>query len=266
MRSLSIPDYCEYYALLTENDHHGREWQNLTELLVNCESGFLRHEPSYEALMQHVLPMLVKERIERGVSSLFMWSAGCSKGQEAYSMAMCFAQVFGHKGGLKAHITGTDISQNALTRARTGEYSSFEIRNMPQSFKDRYMITKNRDQGPHGAQETAVLYRHRPLYRIKKMVRDHVRFGFLNLNSPNDFWVSMQDVIFCQNVLIYFGRPDRARVIQSLLNRLKPGGYLFLAPGEATGIEMKGAGLAPFKDATAYRRNKEPIHVRVAKK
>ena len=183
-------------------------------------------------------------------------------------MAMCFSQVIDHKRVLKVRITGTDVSRNALKKARRGEYSSFEIRNMPQSFKDRYMTPKNRDQGfgPHESQETAVFRRHRPLYYVKKTVRNHVRFGFLNLIRPKDFWVSMQDVIFCQNVLIYFTRQDRARVIQGLLNRLKPYGYLFLAPGEATGIKIKGAGLAPFKDATAYIRNKEPIHVGIAKK
>ena len=139
MQSHAIGSYVEYYHFLTEGDGKQREWQELVELLINWESGFLRHMPSYTALMDRVFPELEKEGLRRGDNPLLMWSAGCSRGQEAYSLAMCFDQVYGGKGRCGLRITATDISRNALKRAKKGEYSFLEIRDMPKSFRDRYM-------------------------------------------------------------------------------------------------------------------------------
>ena len=268
MHFLSMRNYLEYYNFLTIGDKNQQEWQQLLELLVNWESGFLRHLPSYNALRDRVFPEFEKGRLGRGDNLLFMWSAGCSRGQEAYSMAMCFDRIFGGKGNCELRITGTDISRNSLKRAKKGEYSFFEVRDMPQSFRDRYMtpIGKSNLTGEPKTQDGFVFPKLRLRYRVKESVRKDVNFGFLNLNNPADCWVSIQDVIFCQNVLIYFRVQDRARIILMLLKALRPGGYLFLAPGEGVGLKVEGAAVERFKDTLAYKRNsREVVHVRVAR-
>jgi len=268
MHSLSMRNYLEYYNFLTKGDRNQHEWQELVELLVNWESGFLRHMPSYTALMDRVFPEFEKERLERGDNLLLMWSAGCSRGQEAYSLAMCVDHVFGGKGNCELRITGTDISRNALKRAQKGEYSFFEIRDMPKSFRDRYMTQTGMldNIGYTEVKDNTTLARQRPQYSVKESIRKDVNFGFLNLNNPADCWVSIQDVIFCQNVLIYFSVQDRARIILMLLKALRPGGYLFLAPGEGVGVKVEGAAVERFKDTLAYKRNsREVVHVRVAR-
>jgi len=183
-------------------------------------------------------------------------------------MAMCFNRVFGGKGNCELHVTGTDISRNSLKRAQKGEYSFFETRDMPQSYRDRYMtpIEKNTQTKEPKTQDSSVFPRLRLRYRVKDSIRKDVNFGSLNLNNPADFWVSLQDVIFCQNVLIYFRLQDRARIISMLLRSLRPGGYLFLAPGESVGVKVEGAAVARFKDTLAYKRNsREAVHVHIAK-
>jgi chemotaxis protein methyltransferase CheR len=267
MRTLNIHSFREYYEHITERDKNMNEWRELIELLINWESDFLRHTPSYHALMENVLPEFVKKQ-QNGHHLCKIWSAGCSRGQEAYSISMCFDHVFGQKENLKACITGTDISRGALARAERGEYSSFEIRNMPTSFKDKYMmpIEMNNNAEPNASKENKSLAKHRRFYRVNESIRKNVRYGYLNLNNPLDYWLSKQDVIFCQNVLIYFSLKNRAKVLSMLLKALNPEGYLFLAPGESVGIKVSGASIKSFKDNLVYQRdNREAIHVRVIK-
>lgn len=267
MDQLTIPTYGEYYNFVTEGCQNGHEWQQLIELLVNRESSFFRHLPSFNALMDNIFPEFAKNRLERGDRLISMWSAGCSRGQEAHSMAMCFAQVFGDQENCEIRITGTDISRNALARAQKGEYSFFETRNMPRLFKERYMMQIGMSGGSERpeTQDDRPLAKHDHLYRVKDNIRKKIRFGLLNLNNPTGYWISMQDVIFCQNVLIYFSVQDRARVIFTLLKVLRPSGYLFLAPGDALHVKIEGATCERFKGALAYKRNEEAVHVRIVK-
>jgi chemotaxis methyl-accepting protein methylase len=265
MNHLSINDYGVYYNLITEGNGSGNEWGLLVELIVNCESGFFRDVPTFDALMDRVLPELVREISQRGDQWLSMWSAGCSRGQEAYSLAMAFAHLYGDEGDIRLRVIGTDISLNALARAIKGEYSSAEIRNLHPSFRDKYMThmkNANNYRSLNGHEDGAFT-KHLVRYRVKDEIRKHVQFEFMNLNKPSYRWVFLQDVIFCQNVLIYFDLQDRARTILMLLRQLKPSGYLFLASGENMGLKVRGADIIRFEEILAYKRNKEAIDVQI---
>ncbi len=271
MCALSCGAYADYYDLVTEKDEENREWRQLMELLVNQESGFFRHLPSYDALMDSVLPELAKKKRAAGDPLLSMWSAGCSKGQEPYSMVMAHDRVFGPEKSDRLMVVGTDISGNALARARKGVYTFFEVRNMPEHHRKEYItpIGEKKSVASPAPRKGSTLARNLGRFRVKERIRRHVRFGRLNLKQassagPDDSFMPLQDIIFCQNVLIYFQPGERVRTISMLLGRLRSGGYLFLAPGESAGVKIKGAAAKPFKDALAYKRNKEAVHVQIA--
>jgi chemotaxis protein methyltransferase CheR len=176
---------------------------------------------------------------------------------------MCFYQAVENHKDFQLRITGTDISRSALLKAKKGEYSLFETRNMPQDFITKYMMpaATHNDFTHMVAQDAPALRKHRIHFRVKDHIRKGVHFGLLNLVDQNDFWIPMQDIVFCQNVLVYFTIEDRATVISMLLRCLNPGGYLFLAPGESINLRMRGATMVPLKDTLVYRRDEEDIDV-----
>ena len=265
MASLAIANYSEYYDAVI-HDGLPDEWEHLLELLVICESGFFRHPPSFAALQHHVLPELADHKIRRGDNSLAMWSAGSSRGQEPYSLAMCFYEFEEHgsrvdgeliANTLDMQVLGTDISRKALARAIKGEYSRQELRNLPETLRDKY-FTPLPPQPGKGKSDTAAMF------RINDKIRRRVRFQHMNLRHAGSSFIPFQDVIFCQNVFVYFAKSDRAKIIHTFLSCLSTGGYLFIGPGESIGIEIRGAAVKRFDDAFAYQRNQEPIHVHVA--
>lgn len=269
MRQLALNSYSAYHDFILTKDPNHHEWQNLLELLVNCQSSFFRHLPSFDALMNTVLPEIAKNpnlyssREGRNIN-VAMWSVGCSRGQEAYSLAMAFHHILGSKPQCEMTITATDISFSALERAKKAEYSFLEVRDMPDAFREKYMTESGKSGAADG--KSILLNKHLVRYVVNSEIRKAVSFRFFNLNSPEDLDIPLQDIIFCQNVFIYFSVDDRAKSISILLKYLKPGGYLFLGPGEAVGIKITGATQMFFKDTLCYKRTAEEVHVRITQR
>ena len=214
----------------------------LLDLLLNNESSFFRHTPSYEALQQHVLPALIQEKERQGVKHMAMWSAGCANGQEAYSLAMAFHEVAGvaEAGAWQMKVWGSDISQKSLRKAKNGRYKPFDVRTMPELMRRKYMnVTGNgRDA----------------IYEITPSVKKSVTFAELNFTDPDNYWITAQDVIFCQNVLIYFQLAQRIQIVEQLCHRLAPGGYLFLAPAEVVGLKLAGIQPLRLEESLIYQK------------
>jgi len=251
MRVRQIHSCSEYYHFVRFNPQGDKEWEDLLELLVIGETGFFRHEPSFRALAE-ILPHLLLRNQERGLNTLRMWSAGCSTGQEAYSLAMLFLETVRLPQVWQVEIIATDISRRAVEKARSGLYKPFEVRYMPEYYRDKYLTL----EGGAGATASTPSLRSTTRYRVAKRVRDMVHFGHLNLSDPTSCWVAAQDVIFCQNVLIYFKPESRVETVRHLCQRLNPGGYLFLAPAEVTGLKLPGVQLVHFEDSLVYKRVK----------
>jgi chemotaxis protein methyltransferase CheR len=211
----------------------------LLDLLLNRETGFFRHQPSFEALTGHVLPELLRDRRRPAAVPVTLWSAGCSSGQEAYSLAMAFLETTAGRRE-RAQVTGSDISPRALDRARQGRYRPFEVRCLPETCLSRYTRCGVDAVGP--------------CYQVADAVRELVQFERFNLTDPDSYAVWGQDVIFCQNVLIYFAPEDREAVVGHLAGRLNPGGYLFLGPAEAVGLRVAGLEPVRLDNALIYRR------------
>ena len=247
MRACRIRNCGEYYHFVRFNPKGGKEWEELLELLTVGETSFFRHGPSFRALTE-ILPNLLVGKQERGIDTLRMWSAGCSTGQEAYALAMVFLDTVRSPELWRAETIATDISHRAVEKARSGLYKSFEVKHMPEYYRDKYLTVERAPTGctPSPCNETR--------YRVAKRVREMVRFGRLNLSDPSSYWIAAQDVIFCQNVLIYFKPESKVEIVGHLCKRLVPGGHLFLAPGEMLSLRLPGVELVHFEDALVFKR------------
>ncbi len=227
MRRLGIPTYRDYYHAAVPE---AAEWDALQEAILNRETSFFRHGPSFAVLALELLPRLAEARRKRGGDALVLWSAGCSTGEEAYSLAMAADEVLG--AGFEPHrVVGSDLSGYALAAARNARYHARAVVNVPERLRARYLV---QDGGG---------------YAVRAPFKDAVRFERFNFIDPATYPAAGLDVIFCQNVLIYFREAVRVKVADALAASLRPGGYLVPAPGELAGVRV--AGLKPERSEQA---------------
>lgn len=204
-----------YFELLSSEAEGETEWIEVVDRLVSHETSFFRHTPSFEALRTSILPEL-RKRPEAVGQHLSMCSAGCSTGEEAYSMAMIAMEECAR--GREFIVWGSDISRRAVDAARKGRYSEKSVSAVPAQYRQQYL----RAAASNGT-------RH---FDVSDDIRKRVRFLAINLYAAGGVFLNY-DVIFCQNVLIYFAPAAVPRLVALLGARLTPGGYLVLGPGEA---------------------------------
>ena len=249
--------YGEYQRYLSKSGGDG-EWQALLERLVNGETRFWRHQPSFEGLMDHHLPRLVSERRYRAGSEgsvVRLWSAGCSTGEEAYSLAIA-SRVALEGTGLRTEVFACDLSDVALVRARRATYPVRSVASLPTALRRRFLTLiegaeSGASHGGAGRQGFEVRY------AVREEVRRFVRFERANLAEIETEAMAppgLQDAIFCQNVLIYFRPERRVEVVRRLASHLAPQGVLFLAPGEVIGLSVPELTAERVPGAAMYRR------------
>ena len=216
MREIGMQDYATYYKLLLSAKNGQREWLTLVDRLTVHETYFFRHQPSLDILENSILPGLFAADPDR--KNVQIWSAGCSTGEEAYTLCMVadqFMQKLPPEANCYLAITGMDISVPALTTARKAVYDKYKIRHVPEHFLEHYFVEQ--DDGR---------------YRIVDALKKRVCFVPFNIVDMKKTLLQPMDIIFCQNVLIYFNRDRRKQIMQHLVGRLKPGGFLVLGAGE----------------------------------
>lgn len=206
-----------YFELLSADE---AEFQELMSLLTINETSFFRFPAQFEALRSKVVPEILKGR-SAAMRTLRVWSAGCSTGEEPYSIAMTLLESGIESLGYRIEVLGTDVSSVALERARQGLYPPRALLNIPSDIIERYF------------EPTASGHQVRP------RLRDAVTFRYQNLIKepyPTAL-LGGWDIIFCRNVTIYFRLESTKRVLQNLFESLNPGGYLFIGHSETlTGI------------------------------
>jgi chemotaxis protein methyltransferase CheR len=227
-----------YLDLLSTPGDAELEMRDLLNEITIGETCFFRNQPQLDALRAAVLPAVAEEKAKFGFKRLTLWSAGCSTGEEAYTLAMILLEESqGLLRGWSFDIHATDINERSLSRAREGVYSEYALRNIPPHFKQKYM---------------------RPAadgHRVNDEVKSCVKFNRLNLRDDSRMvFMKGLDVIFCCNVLIYFGAQPKRRVIQHYFNNLAPGGYLFLGHSESLFGLNDDFKLTHFPQATGYRK------------
>ncbi|AOL95742.1 CheR family methyltransferase [Porphyrobacter sp. LM 6] len=186
--------------------------QEVVEALLNNETYFFRDKPTFDQLPAEILPELAHRR--RDTRRLSIWSAGCSTGQEVYSLAMLFADQADRWEGWSIDILGTDVSHRAINAARSGLYSQFEVQ---RGLGVTQMLTYF-DETPRG-------------WQIRDEARGIVRFQQHNMLSPHPGRAPF-DLVLCRNVLLYFDQSTRAEAFARLASATMPDGFLMLGAGE----------------------------------
>ncbi|HEX6161959.1 MAG TPA: CheR family methyltransferase [Vicinamibacterales bacterium] len=240
MRARGIAE-ADYYALLAAPGDAGGEWEALIERLTNHETSFFRHPPSFDTLRLHILPEL---RVTRPAGArLSLWSAGCSTGQEAYSLAMCAIADNPHG---QFTVWGSDISPKAIKIARQAQFGRRAVATIPEHYRQRYLV-------PAGAGNE---------FTIVDDLRQRVRFMVTNLVEADGFRAS-HDVVFCHNVLIYFSPAAVTHAVNRLAASVGLGGYLLLGPGEAPHDRPPGLEPVMINGVRAFqRRTARPMESR----
>jgi chemotaxis protein methyltransferase CheR len=189
------------------------DFQELLESLLTQETSFFRYPSVFEAFEKRVLPELHTRKFWKNPRSLRVWSAGCSTGEEPYSIAITVADALSFADAWNVEILATDIGRNALAMAERGIYSGRSIGSVSETQLAAHF------QPADGGSEV------RP--RLRKMI------NFVQMNLTNSVYVGKMDVIFCMNVMIYFSEERRRELVQHFYSVLEPGGYLFLGHSES---------------------------------
>ena len=208
--------------------------------LTISETYFWREPHIFEALRESILPDLLRAR-ERGDHSLRLWCAGCSTGEEAYSIAIVLHELISAREDWRISLLATDINPHILRRAALGVYGERSFRSAPPGLKERYFYRRSDDK-----------------FEIRPEIRKMVRFAHLNL--AEDVYPSMItntngiDIIFCRNVLMYFARDRGQQVGQRFYRALAEGGWLIVAATELSLQLFPQFALKKFPGAFVYRR------------
>lgn len=220
MRELNCDNYGDYYQLVVSGPSGMAEWSTLVDRLVVNETSFFRHRPSIEFVRS-----FLQRRIDAGdtLPNFDVWSLGCSSGEETYSLAMVINDCF-ELANLQPYygITGTDISTKALAVAKQGLYNERQLEQVTPEEAQRYLLSADTKNGRKHSQVSAKL-------------RDRICFSQGNILNISKMPAVPMDIIFCQNLLIYFRRWLRRDILNNLVDRLKPGGVLIIGLGEAPG-------------------------------
>lgn len=213
VEALGLNSLEDYYRYLRYDDQKSEELEVFVDRLTTHETYFFREEQQLELLYEHVIPQWAKCNPR---SPLRVWSAGCSTGEEVYSLAILLSE---HPAlsGREFEVVGTDISREVIRRAREACYSSVSFRCTPPHLKKRYF---------HAKDDLS--------WCVNANIRARCSFGQLNLIDTERYGVLGQfDVIFCRNVLIYFASDRRPAVISGFHEALNREGYLFLGHSES---------------------------------
>ncbi|QEY60473.1 protein-glutamate O-methyltransferase CheR [Pseudomonas sp. C27(2019)] len=216
MRELGVSDYASYYQQVINGPCGAVEWVALLDRLTVQETQFFRHAESFQAVTDFLTK---KVQSTQSTASLSLWSVGCASGEEAWSLAICSAEVLRQASKkIEFGITATDISHNALRKARRATYDPRRLKNVPTELVERY-FTIQADG----------------MYQVVSTLAERLCFARLNILELAQAPIFGMDVIFCQNVLIYFRRWQRREILNRLVACLAPGGMLVVGVGEVAG-------------------------------
>jgi len=211
----SVERYGEYFF---ESEHGADERTHLINAITTNKTDFFREPKHFEYLVDTVLPQYREERF-------LAWSAGCSSGEEPYTLAMILNECARVWRSFDYAVVATDVSTRVLERARSGIYDETVIAPIPMELRRRYLL-RSRDRG-------------KSLVRVVPALRARVQFRQLNFMDASYALDGMFDVVFFRNVMIYYDRPTQEAVIRKICRHLAPGGYLFVGHSESlTGLDI----------------------------
>lgn len=233
LRTLGLRTFKEYYKILEDQGESGEELGTFINQVTTNKTDFFREEHHFNILSQNILPRLFSEVARDRKRNIRIWSAGCSTGEEPYTLAMVvteYMRVHSLKADVK--ILATDIDTGVLEHAIQGVYKRDRIGGISQDYLKRYF-----SQEADGS------------WLVGNELRSLLKFGRLNLMHPLPFKYGF-DVIFCRNVLIYFTPEDRKKLVRKYCEVLRPEGYLALGHSESLvteGLPLRGLGTTMYQ-------------------
>jgi len=236
MKELKTTTLREYFEYLTIRPERQSELIALLNEITIGETCFFRNQPQLDALRQIVLPKVIEAKSKLPLRRLRIWSAGCSTGEEPYTLSMLLLEESQrHLKDWTIEILATDLNERSLAHAKNALYGSYSTRNLSPYFRQKYFA-------PAGEQ-----------LQVQQPVRNGITFTRLNLSDDSRMiFMKSMDVVFCCNVLIYFDLASKRRVIQHFYNNLLPHGYLFLGHSESLYGVCDDFRLVHLPGATAY--------------
>jgi chemotaxis protein methyltransferase CheR len=217
LKKLAIPSYREYCRYLFSDEGRERELVSLIDVVTTNKTDFFREPRHFDFLASTALPEFSAATSHR--RPMRVWSAGCSTGEEPYTLAIVLSEYGLTHPGFSFRILATDISTAVLRQASPGIYSSNAVRPVPAALKVKYLM-RGREPGSSRM-------------RMVPELRRLVEFRRLNFMDPDYGLSALADVIFCRNVIIYFDRPTQQQILGKLTACLAPGGFLFVGHAES---------------------------------
>lgn len=217
LKDLNLKSFGEYYQYLRYDANKRTELNKLFEVVTTNETSFYRNPPQLQVFQEKVLGAVIAELRAKGQKRLRIWSAGCSTGEEPYTLGIILHEVLRSEiASWDIRITANDLSEAVLASARKGMYSDYALRTTPPDIISRYFIKEG------------------PQYRIDPKVQQLVQFGQINLSDRTQLKrVERSQIVFCRNVIIYFDDEMKKQVIGSFYDNLLPGGYLLIGHSES---------------------------------
>ncbi|SME95792.1 CheR family methyltransferase [Desulfovibrio gilichinskyi] len=232
LRALGMKSHSEYCDFIFSPGGLEKELTQLIDVVTTNTTDFFREPKHFEILLSTVLP----EFTRRSSSTLKVWSAGCSSGEEPYTLAIVLSEFAANNPDFNFSILATDISNEILNKAINAVYPLSKVDVIPMAMKKKYLLkSRNKDK---------------QLIRIAPEIRRKVEFRRLNFMEKFPF-KDEKDIIFCRNVVIYFDRPTQYTLFSKFCARLSKGGFLFIGHSESiSGMDLPVRQIAP----TVYQK------------
>ena len=216
MGECGVANPSDYLDRLTTGASRDAELKSLLNEITIGETYMFRHPAQLDAMSTVILPQIMKNKMALGLKRLRIWSAGCSTGEEPYTLAM-FLNEEKQLAGWTYEILATDLNSRSIDASKAGVYGEYALRNISEPLRRKYF--KDVGQGK---------------LEVNDLLRSRVKFDRVNLSDDSRMvFLKGIDVIFCCNVLIYFDLASKRKVMQHFFSNLLPGGYLFLGHAES---------------------------------
>jgi len=233
LSQLRMADYREYCEYLFSPEGHENEAREMIDLVSTNKTDFFREAEHFNYLVDEAVPeLLSSQHVGDNKNPLKIWSAGCSSGEEPYTMAMVLSDYAEQHSGFRFSIYASDISQRVLQTAVMAIYAESKIAPVPMEMRKKYLL-RSKDKT-------------KQLIRFAPNIRRLVSFDRINLMNVEEQVGEAFHVIFCRNVIIYFDRDTQESLLNKFAHKLMPGGYLFLGHSEAlAGMQVPFRCVAP---------------------
>jgi len=216
LEELGFETFLDYYACLKFSPRGSREQQKFISIITNNETYFFREDAQLRVLSENVVPLLKEKKQHGGKKKIRIYSAGCSSGEEVYTLAMMLLESGHFLWDWDILVTGIDIDREMIAKAEEGLYSGRAFQSTPQLYLEKYFTRKDDS------------------FQVKESLRKITRFEEANLLRLDHLLAQERaDVIFCRNVFIYFSDDTVRRIVDSFAELLQPEGFLFLGHSES---------------------------------